>query len=353
MLTEKGRPMKKKIYITIDTECHDIERPDRYIWGKAQDGKYYGIKKILELGKELDVPLNFFVDIAECKRYGVDFVKSIVDLIASYHQPVFIHLHPNYISGDDTKTYMWQYSQDEQEQIFKETLAYYEELLPDFECKFFRIGRYGANSDMYKTLEKSMGKGVVDFSYCAYNSKMCHLDEKLIGSDNRIVQYGNTIIFPNTRYRCFRLGKISKYLNLDTAESTFGEFKEILMQNRLPFITLTMHSWNFIKKYFFIDDKIWGDHSNIKKFYKMISFAKDNGYEFGNLRCDYKELVCASYDDQTLDLCHTKKSCLKGYYRNFIRFQNTARLTKKYFLVYCFIYFVAVFLLSLLLIIAL
>ena len=27
----------KKIYITVDTECHDVEQVNKYIWGKVKN----------------------------------------------------------------------------------------------------------------------------------------------------------------------------------------------------------------------------------------------------------------------------------------------------------------------------
>lgn len=328
----------KKIYITIDTECHDIEHPDRHIWGRTPTGRYYGVKKILEIAKDLDIRLNFFVDIAECKRYGVEFIKSITDLITDYNQSVYIHLHPNYISGDEGRSFMWQYSSEEQKAIFKEAMEYYNQLFPNKKCRSFRIGRYGANPSMYDALEEAMGDGIIDFSFSAYSSKMCHIEQSVIGSHNRISKYKNTFVFPNTRYRCFRLGKISRYLNLDTAESTIGEFKKVLDENNLPFVTLTMHSWNFIKKWFFINSRVWGDKGNIKKFYKMVEYAKANGYEFGDIEEDYELLTSTQNEDQTFDLCSTRWGQIRAFWYNFLRFQNTARLTKKYFVFYGVLY---------------
>lgn len=330
--------MVKKIYLTIDTECHDIEHPDRHIWGRTRDGRYYGVKKILEIAKDLDIKLNFFVDIAECKCYGVEFIKSITDLITEYGQSVYIHLHPNYISGDEERSYMWQYSPEEQKAIFKEAIRYYDILFPGKKCKSFRIGRYGANPSMYDALEESMGEGIIDFSYCAYSPKMCHLGQKVTGVHNRITKYKKTFLFPNTRYKCFQFGRVSKYLNLDTAESTLGEYKMILAQNKMPFVTLTMHSWNFIRKWFFIHNRVWGDKANIKKFYKMVEYAKAHDYEFGDIEEDYESLINTAYEDQTFDLCDTPLTKLRTLWFNYVRFQDTARLTKKYFVFYSVLY---------------
>lgn len=329
----------RNIYITIDTECHDIGNSNSYIWGEVSKQRYYGIKLILELAKEEGIPLNFFVDIAECKRYGVAFIKSITDMIQAYGQSVFIHLHPNYISGDEQRTYMWQYNEAEQEQIFIETLAYYKQLFPDKSCRAFRIGRYGANEIMYQSLESAMGHGIIDLSYCAYSPKMCHLSKREANTVNGIAKYKNTILFPNTRYKAFSIGSFQKYINLDTAESTINEFNRVLMKNKLQHITLTMHSWNFINKYFFIKGKLWGNDCAVKKFRKMVAIAKSRGYEFGSLNTNYDNIMAnIGTEDQDIDLTTGISGQILSIINNFLRFQKTAKLNKKYFIIYSLFY---------------
>ena len=108
----------KKIYLTVDTECHQIENLNRTIYGKTANGKVYGIEKILQLGQELNVPVNVFLDVPECHRYGDDHTQAIVDLVNKYGQPIFLHVHPDYI-GDPNRKHLWEYTEEEQREILK------------------------------------------------------------------------------------------------------------------------------------------------------------------------------------------------------------------------------------------
>ena len=56
----------KKVYLTVDTECHDIKKENIYVWGKKGDYEY-GLKRI--------------VDFAEVKSYGSGFIHRIIDEI--------------------------------------------------------------------------------------------------------------------------------------------------------------------------------------------------------------------------------------------------------------------------------
>ena len=86
----------KRIYITVDVECHDIDLVNNYIWGRVGDQEY-GLRCILEQGKKHNIPINFFFDMCEAKRYGDDYAKSIINAIEEYSQPIYLHLHPNYL----------------------------------------------------------------------------------------------------------------------------------------------------------------------------------------------------------------------------------------------------------------
>jgi hypothetical protein len=328
----------KKIFLTVDTECHDINLQNKYIWGKI--GKEpYGLERILILGKELNIPINFFVDITECKRYGVSFIKSICNMIELYGQHVYIHLHPNYISNDDSRTFLWQYSAEEQEKIIKETIEYYHQLFPGRKLPAFRAGRYGVDNGIYDKLSSTFGKDMLDISYCTHSHNMCHVNAQDVKTDNRAVRYRDCILFPNTRFISFDLMGKKKYLNLDTAECTKGEFKEIINKNKLNNITLTMHSWNFIKSFYFIKGRIWAHQAHLNKFRKMVTYAKNNGYEFCDIERNFNvEEALITEEDEILNLSLGINGKIKALFRNFIRFHDTARLSPKYFHFYVTFY---------------
>jgi hypothetical protein len=331
--------MKKKLYITVDTECHDINNQDRYIWGETIDGERWGLEKILEEGKTLNIPINFFVDIAEADRYGIEFIRNIIHIIQSYNQPVFLHLHPNYITGDENRTYLWEYNEDEQKKILSRAHQIWDELFPKTACVAFRAGRYGTDAKIYPLLKKEFGDGLIDLSYGAPGGKMCHLTKKDVGIDNICREYNGIILFPNTVYVGLKLFGKSYNFSLDAAQTCVGEFKSVVRQNNLSNLILTMHSWNFIKTWFFKKGKVYKDTSALRRFRSMVAFAQQEGYEISNLN-DFELTI--DENDQLVDICGSMFGKIRAFEYNFFRFQRMARLSPKYFKIYTLFYFFVV-----------
>ena len=323
--------------MTIDTECHDFDSVNRYIWGKTSSGERFGIDKILSLAKELRIPVNFFVDIPEAVRYGKEYVQSIVTIIHDAGQKAYIHLHPNYISGENEQTFFWKYSVKEKATILKQTKELAESFLSKEEMRVFRIGRYGADAEMYDVLKRVLGREVIDFSYCYENDKMCHLTESEVGTKNKVILYKDCLLFPNTRYIGFCFGGITKTFNLDAFETSLGEFKTIIDSNELDNITITMHSWSFIKSFFFVKNKVWGDSASVEKFRAMVQYAKSKGYVFSDIS-ESRTCILPSNKDQIINLCVSPLGKIKALLTNFLRFQNIARLSRKYFFIYSVFY---------------
>ncbi|SES79050.1 polysaccharide deacetylase family protein [[Clostridium] polysaccharolyticum] len=323
----------KNIYITVDLECHDIVHRNQYIEGKYKNG-VCGLEHILRLGKELNIPINFFFDMVEAKEYGEEYAKDIIELIHKYNQHVYLHLHPDYVSGDHEKSFFWQYNYQDKKEILQYGFDLFQRLL-GHEPKAFRIGRYGADEEMYDAM-KEMGISLVDLSYSSGSSKMCHLGRDTAKVDNAIIRFKGQTLFPNTRYRAIQFGRKSKLINLDTNDSTFNEYRRFLDKNELGQITLTMHSWNFIKKYFFSKNYVSLDKRAEKKFRKMISYGKKKGYVFS----DFTENppVVGKERDQVIDLCTGLSGKVQMLCNNFLRFQKIGRLNKKYFAVYAIFY---------------
>ncbi len=323
----------KKIFLTVDTECHDINLVNQYIYGKKGE-KEFGIVKILELAKEYNVPVNFFLDVGENRKYGKEFIREIVDIIHSYNQPVFFHLHPDYISGDSTRTYLWEYSKEEQREIILKALEDYKSFVEIDDKLIFRAGRYGVNLDTYEILSE-LEFDVLDLSYLCNNNKMCKLDTKEIDSNNAPIKYKNVTLLPNTQFVGFDLFGKKKCIGLDSADATYSEFKSIIKKSRLNNIVFTMHSWNFIKKWFFLKNYIQGDRMMERKFRKSVEYARKHGYEFEDLR----KFEFRADEDELINLYKNNK--VKCLMNNFFRFQKIARLNKKYFVFYSVIYLLA------------
>lgn len=324
----------KKIFLTVDTECHDIRKVNQYFYGDVK-GQHYGVQKILELAKQHDIVVNFFVDVVEAKKYGNDHIQAVVDLINAYGQPVFFHLHPDYLSGD-SRTFLWEYSYQEQKEIIAEGLQYYKKFAPVNGRLVFRAGRYGVNSDTYKVLSE-LGTEVLDLSYIYDGRKMCKISADDLKTANRPVALGTVLVLPNTRFIVFDYFGRKKCVGLDSADATFSEFREIVKNTKLSNLVYTMHSWNFIKKWFFLPNYVSGDEKMVKKFHKSVEWAKKQGFSFDSL--DNFEFV-EGQEDEVLNLCAGFGGKCKGVWNNFLRFQRIARLNKKYFVLYSVFYIV-------------
>lgn len=319
----------RRIYLTVDTECHDINKLNLYIYGnKGKDS--YGLPKILEVCKELHVPLNVFLDVCECQRYGDKYTRDIVDLIHSYGQPIFFHFHPNFLSGDDSKSFLWQYSEDEQKKLLEDGVKIYRKFCGEQDKLIFRAGRYGVNELTFNTL-KSLAPEVVDLSYFSHSQKMCKLPTEKLNILNVPTQFNGVTLLPNTTYVGFRyLGKFHAFI-LNVAQTTYNEFSRFIKKTELNDVVYTMHSWDFIRKWFFFDKYIQGDKTVISKFCKCVKVARENGFEFANLN-DFEYVP--NQKDELIDLCSGAGGKVLGLWNNFVRFYGIGRLTKKYFMAY-------------------
>ena len=322
----------KTIYLTVDTECHDIHNKNLYIDGF--DGKeFWGIKKILELGKQANIPVNFFLDVGESKEYGDDFIKDIVTTIHSYGQPVFFHLHPDYISGDHSRSFLWQYSYEEKKAIFEDALSIYEKFCGKNERIIFRAGRYGVDTEFYEILQNE-NKEFLDLSYLSGSGKMCHVRKEEVGVENKPIEFCNVMILPNTCFVALDFFGVRKTIGLDSADATYNEFKRFLIHTKLKNIVWTMHSWNFIRKWFYAPGKFKGDEAMVRKFKKSINTAREFGYIFGNLA----DVELSDDKDEMVNLCKGTKGKFLSIVNNYLRFKKIGRLNKKYFFLYATFY---------------
>ena len=326
----------KNIYLTVDVECHDFARKNQYIDGLVNN-EYWGIKKILELGKREGIPINFFLDVGECKEYGDNFITDIVKLIRAYNQPIFLHLHPDYISGDHSRTFFWMYSHSEKMEILEEALDDYNRLVTHCPLNqlVFRTGRYGIDWDLLSIL-KELPYDVLDLSYVYDAPKMCHLTYDEIKTMNCAREFDSVTLLPTTRFIGFDFFNKKKCIGFDSSEATLFEFKQILDKTCLQNIVWTMHSWHFIRKFFFLKKLVFKDKAGERKFTKCVRYAKNKGFCFRSLN----EFVFTEETDEILNLSTGIRGKMVALLNNFFRFQKIACLNKKYFIFYAMFYVV-------------
>lgn len=324
--------MSKRIYLTVDTECHDLGKVNQYIFGNTKKG-IFGLERILQLGQELDVPINVFLDIPECHRYGDKYIQDIVNLVNKYNHPIFLHVHPDYIE-DPKRKHLWEYTKEEQRKILKQSISDYKRFCGEQERLFFRAGAWGVNKDTYDILSELLSEEgyseIIDLSYVYHSRWRCRLTYDEYGAANASRRYNKVTVFPNTTYIGFDyLGKQYTF-GFCVPDKSFSEFKKIIKQNRLHNITYTMHSWDFIKRWFFLPNLVAGNNEQVKKFRKCVAYAKKNGYQFSNLK-DYK---LVNEEDQCINLCSGITGKLECLWYNYLRFADNGRSYKKYAILY-------------------
>lgn len=334
------------IFLTVDIECHDIRKENQYIWGK-KNGKEYGIGRILELGKEYKIPINFFLDFAEEKRYGREFIQRIVDKIRSYGHPIFLHLHPNFITGDDKRTFLWEYSKEEQKIILKEGIDIYHSVMGEYPHAF-RAGRYGVDKDTYDLLDELM-PNIIECSYLGgRDGKMCHVDETVVKTRGNFSTYKSLKVVPNCGFVAFDLCGKRKSVGVDASEMSLVEFKEFLKEaNNRDFI-LTMHSWNFIDRLFWSSSYVGNHKTNERLFKGIVKMAKENGYTFDSIEgCNFEDGCADEYI--RYNACNTFWKKIRSFFLNFWRFQQMAKISKKYMIIYSMFYTILIVVVILLL----
>lgn len=324
--------MSKRIFLTVDTECHNIDKLNQYIPGETARG-VYGLEKILQLGKELSVPINVFLDFPECHAYGDEYIQKWVDLVKKYDQSLYLHVHPDYIL-DPKRKHLWEYTKDEQRQILRQAIEDYKRFCGPQDRLFFRAGAWGVNSDTYdvlaELLPESGAKEIVDLSYVYHSRWRCHLSYEEFGAANASRKYKGITCFPNTTYIGFDYFGKQYSFELSPSNGSFLEFKRVIDQNTLSNITYTMHSWDFLKKWFFLPNAVGGKDHQIRIFKKCVAYARKQGYEF----CDMKDYVFVEDPDQCINLCKGLRGKLECLWYNYLRFMDNGRSYKKYAPIY-------------------
>lgn len=316
-----------KIFITVDVECHELAKRNLYLEGKIGN-EYWGLEKILQIGKEKNVPINFFLDVVECHAYGDEYVKEIVDQIHAYGQKVYFHIHPNFIIPDGYHLF-WQYSLEEQKELLRQGISDYERLT-GCKCKAMRTGGYCTDQNLYDALNAVTDGSILDVSHCKgyryskYNSPV----------DNGLHFNGKVPVLLNTRYLSFKFFGKKKYANLDIASSQFNEMKRVLEYKELPYLVCSMHSWNLFKQMFYIPWTMRPAKDTCQKMCRFIDLARKKGWEFS----DFEESLRETGANVEIDLCKTPWLTLVGWINTFIRMQGAARTSKKYFMVYAAFY---------------
>lgn len=176
------------------------------------------------------------------------------------------------------------------------------------------------------------------------------------GAANARRKYRGVMCIPNSTFVAFDAFGIRKRIGVDAAEIRYPELKGFLKAARGNDFVLTMHSWHFIDKAFWDGKSVCLNKKYVRKFNRFVELLKKEGYEFVNIEdMDFGGL---SEDGEPVDFDYNPSKGLGGLLfslaMNFSRFQEIAKINKKYFAVYaCFygILFLAVALCAVLLLV--
>lgn len=319
------------IFLTVDVECHNIRQKNFYIDGIIGNEKW-GLSRILEIGRKKNIPINFFVDVVECHEYGDEYIKEIIQLIHSYGQKVFLHIHPNFLIPGGYH-YFWQYTKEEQKDIIIRSIADFERLV-GYKSKAIRTGGYCNDQNYYDALGEASGNEMIDVSHC-YHYRNSHYVSPTI---NQVHQNGQVTVLPNTRFLCFKMLNKKKHANLDIMSANYNEMKRILQHKELRYMTCTMHSWTLLKHWFYLKGTLMPDTRNCRKMEMFIDKAKENGWVFSH----FDRPLTVEGSDTEIDLCDSIRGTILGVINTFLRMQRAARVNKKYFAAYALFYFLLI-----------
>lgn len=161
-----------KVFLSFDIEvwCNDWQQLDarfpgsfdRYVYGRSSRGNY-ALPKTLEILQRHGLLGVFFVEPLFSARFGKQYLREIVQLIASAGQDVQLHLHPEWTDEirpklipdcDNKRQHLIYYSLDEQVALIGWGKQALENILGR-PITAFRAGSYAANNDTFAALARN------------------------------------------------------------------------------------------------------------------------------------------------------------------------------------------------------
>lgn len=271
----------KNVILTIDTEGHDGKNPiEKLIWGKAVDGKEYGINHIMDICDRFAVKALFFVDIAEAWDYGKEKIAEVATHIRNRGHDVGVHVHPDHMA-DKSRLFLWEYTREEQFEIIKKCTDLYVEIMGEHPLAF-RAGKYGANRDTLDVLDELGYK--FDFSQF-YGQKWCGINPPV--AINTPVKYKSIIEIPVTIYESISVGKFRRYDKID-ATMNLSEYKYIMDKsvNLADNLIITLFYHSFSMLYWRDDpDSVSVNKKEESKFIKTLAYITNSSdYKFISLK---------------------------------------------------------------------
>jgi peptidoglycan/xylan/chitin deacetylase (PgdA/CDA1 family) len=160
-----------KIYLTFDVEVWcggwtDIDSRfassfERYVYGRSSKGAY-ALPKTLEILERNGLKGVFFVEPLFAARFGVDHLKTIIDLIKAGGHDIQLHLHPEWT--DEIRPLLFAGATEKRQHLSYYTLSEQlalltlgRDLMTQAGCNAvsaFRAGSFACNHDTYRALRQ-------------------------------------------------------------------------------------------------------------------------------------------------------------------------------------------------------
>lgn len=231
------------VLLTVDTESYAQGDPEAQIWGRAEDGHEYGIRRIMDTLEGHGARGTFYVNVYESGRHGEHALREVIRAIHGRGHDVQLHTHPRDLYGIDKLT-----RADVPRQ--REILAWGKDFIERKTGQPVVAHRAGAFAANLKTVAALQEVGIpVDASLSAAWWE-CHLARE-VASPNRPFMLSGILELPVTVYVQARLGSRRFFRMVDIQASSLLELKSVVRQaleHQVSAINVLVHSHSFVRQ---------------------------------------------------------------------------------------------------------
>lgn len=256
-----------ELLISIDTELSNFDGGFG-LWANTQGGEF-GLRFILRLCEELDLPALFFLDVYG-KGKDAREQRKASEIILEAGQRCELHTHPGPCFDID-RPRLNQYHEDEQREI----LRFGSERLHRWggiETTCHRAGDWAANKRTIKALETA--GFVADFSLNRW-ARFCRVPGRMTNANQPFRAGHHAMEFPATAFRGF-LNRL-RYLSLEHTSIT--ELAALMKAQKTGPVVLTMHSFTFGH----IGWQLRPNPALIERFRAIIELIRENNWRVAHV----------------------------------------------------------------------
>ena len=230
------------VLITVDTESYAKGHPEAQIWGRADDGQEYGIRRIMDCLERHGARGTFYVNVYESGRHGEEALREVIRTIHARGHDVQLHTHPHDLYGVHKL-----HRADLPRQ--REILAWGKDFIERETGQPVVAHRAGAFAASLETIAALRELGIPVDASLSPAWWECHL-AKQVPSWNRPVMLDGVLELPATYYVQARLGTRRFLRMVDIQASSLLELKSVVRQaieQKVQAINVLMHSHSFVR----------------------------------------------------------------------------------------------------------